>query len=70
MDPDLYWIWNQWLCGFGSVLDPDSMTLLIRFRIELKCWIRIRIALSCWIRIDVNPDPQPRFFFFYSVEPT
>jgi hypothetical protein len=33
------------LCGSGSgsALDPDSKFLLIRIRIEEKCWIRIRI---------------------------
>jgi hypothetical protein len=37
----------KFCCGFESALDPDSVALWIRIRIEIKYWIRI------------NPDPQP-----------
>jgi hypothetical protein len=32
VDPDPDWIRIQWLCGSGSGLDPDSVTLWIRIR--------------------------------------
>jgi hypothetical protein len=42
----------------GSALEPDSMTLWIRIRIDNKCWIWIRIRIKS-IRI-LNPAHKYR----------